>query len=111
MKRLLAAGLVLSLLGNVCLAFQLMKAGDAIEGGVHAELMASFALDDLSYLLRNSGLTQAELVALARKKPAKQGQEREPPQVTANRLLWFPLEVTFTSAGAIDQISVSGDSY
>ena len=111
MKRLLAAGLVVSLIGNLYLAFQLMKAGDAIEGGVHAERMSSFALEDLSYLLRNSGLTQAELVALARKKPAKQGEEREPHHVTANRLVWFPVEVTFTGVGTIDQIRVAGDAY
>lgn len=111
MKRVLAAALVLSVIGNVYLAFRLMKADDAIEAGVHAEMMSSFALEDLSYLLRNSDLTQAELVTLARKKPAKPGEEREPPQVTANRLAWLPLEVTFTRAGAIDQIKVAGDAY
>ena len=111
MKRLLAAALALSLIGNVYLAFRLLKADDAIEAGVHAEMMSRFALEDLSYLLRNSGLTQTEVVALARKKPAKQEEEREPPQVTEGRLVWFPLEVTFTGAGAIARIRVAGDAY
>lgn len=111
MKRLLAAGLALSLIGNVYLAFRLMKADDAIEGGVHAQLLSSFALQDLSYFLRSSGVTKAQLVEFARRKPVGKGHERTPPEVTANRFTWLPLEITFTGAGAIDQIRVAGDAY
>jgi len=111
MKRLLGAALVLSLIGNVYLASRLMKADDAIEAGVHAEMMASFALEDLCYFLRSSGVTKAQLVELARRKPLKKGQERAPPEVTADGFTWLPLEITFTSAGAIDQVKVAGDAY
>lgn len=111
MKWVLGAGLVLSLIGNGYLGFCLLKESERIEAGVHAEMMATFALEDLSYFLRHSGVTKAKLLELARKRPAKAGQDRMPPELTGNRFVWFPLEVTFTESETIDQIKVAGDTY
>jgi hypothetical protein len=111
MKRLLAVALGLSLTGNAYLGIRLAQEREKIEAGVHAEMLSSAGLEDLSYFLRQSGVTQARLFDLARRKPAKAHQERMPPELEANRFFWFPLEVTFSESGAIDQIKIAGDSY
>ena len=111
MKWVLGAGLVLSLIANGVLGFVLMKQEDAIEAGVHAEMMSTFALKDLCYFLRHSGVTKAKLLDLARAASPQTGENRAPPELTANGFFWFPLEVTFTPAETIDQIKVAGDTY
>jgi hypothetical protein len=111
MKSVLGALLLISLIGNGYLLLRLMKADDQIEAGVHGEMMSTFGLQDLSYFLRNSGATKEQLLELARKQPVRKGHERAPPQITANRFVWFPLDVSFTKSGTIDQIKVAGDSY
>ena len=111
MKRVLGAGLVLSLIANGVLGFCLMKQGDTIEAGVHAEMMSTFALKDLCYFLRHSGVTKAKLLDLARTASPQTGEGRAPPELTANGFFWFPLEMTFTAAETIDQIKVAGDTY
>src|SRR6478609_3906739 len=104
MKWVLGAALLVSLAGNAYLAARLLKEDDKIEAGVHAEMLSSFALEDLSYFLRHSGITKARLLELARQQPAKAGQERLPPELTGSRFVWFPLEMTFAESGTIDQI-------
>jgi len=111
MKRMLGAALVASLFVNAYLLLRLIKTDDAIQAGVHAEIMSTFALEDLSYFLRNSGITKGRLLELARRQPAKAGAERVAPEIRDNRFVWFPLEMTFTEAGTIDQIRVAGDAY
>ena len=111
MKRLLVVALGLSLMSNAYLGVRLAQEREKIEAGVHAEMLSSAALEDLSYFLRQSGVTQAQLLEQARRKPVKSHQERTPPELTADRFSWFPLEVTFSESGAIDQIEIAGDSY
>jgi hypothetical protein len=111
MNRLLGAGLALSLVGNLYLGFRLMKQDDRIEAGVHAEMMSTFALKDLCYFLRHSGVTKAKLLSLARTRSPQTGEGRAPPELTTNGFIWFPLEMTFTPAETIDQIKVAGDTY
>jgi hypothetical protein len=111
MKWVLGTALVVSLISNGYLALRWMKVDDAIEAGVHAEMVSTFALSDLAYFLRKSGTTKTQLLELARQRPVKAGAERSPPELKDNRFVWFPLEVTFTEAGTIDQIRVAGDAY
>lgn len=108
---MLVAALALSVMGNAYLGARLAGEREKIEAGVHAEMLSSAALEDLSYLLRHSGLTRAKLLDLARQQPAKAQAERLPPELTASRLVWFPLEMTFSESGTIDQIRVAGDAY
>lgn len=88
-----------------------MKQGDTIEAGVHAEMVSTFALKDLCCFLRHSGVTKAKLLDLARTKSPQTGEGRSPPELTPNGFVCFPLEVTLTPAGTIDQIRVAGETY
>jgi hypothetical protein len=111
MRNVLGAALVLSLIGNGYLGLRMIKQGDEIEAGVHAEIVSKYALEDLSYFLRHSDLTSVKLLDLARKQPGKAGRDRQAPELRANRFVWFPLEMTFTASGSVDQIRVAGETY
>jgi hypothetical protein len=62
-------------------------------------------------LLRQSGATRNQLLDWARKQPSEAEGERAQPQLIDNRFVWFPLEVTFGSSGAIERITVGGEAY
>jgi hypothetical protein len=111
MKKALVAALLLSLAGNAYLGFLLHVEGNEIDAGLHAEILAEMGLRDLSHFLRKSGATRTQLVDWARSEPNQPGEERLGPEVVENRLVWFPLEITFGASGTIDRISVGGDAY
>jgi hypothetical protein len=111
MKKVLGVAVVSSLIANAYLGFLLLKEGDKTEAAAHAEMISRFGFEDLSHLLRHSGMTKAQLLELVRKQPIPAGSERAPPSVAANRFYRFPLEVTFAASGTIDQIKVAGDRY
>lgn len=109
MKTLLVVALALSVLGNLYLLFRLYVQDNDIDEGVHAELISQKGMRDLSYFLRKSGATRAQLLDWAKAEPTEPGTERLDPQIVGNRFVWFPLEITFESSGAIGQIKVGGE--
>ncbi|HVR61470.1 MAG TPA: hypothetical protein VMU50_06190 [Polyangia bacterium] len=111
MKRLLGVAFFLSVVANGYLGMRLIKERDRIEAATHAEMLKNLALHDLSYFLRQSAIAKVQLVDLAGKRPGEAGRDRQPPVVTENRFIWYPLEVTFTEAGTIDRVMVAGDVY
>ena len=111
MKKLLVVALALSLAGNCYLAFRLQVQSNSIDAGLHAELMSQWGLRDLSYFLRKSGVTRSQLLDWAKSQPNDPGTERLEPELTDNRFVRFPLEVTFGTSGAIKRITVAGEGY
>lgn len=111
MKKLLGLALLLSVATNAYLGFLLYVQDNRIDAGLHAEIIATMGLRDLSYLLRKSGATRTQLLEWASSKPNQPGTERLAPELVDGRLVWFPLEVAFGATDTIERISVGGEAY
>jgi hypothetical protein len=111
MKKAILVAFLLSLAGNIYLALLLLRQENRIDAGLHAEVMSEMGIRDLSHFLRQSGASPKQLLDWARSQPNQPGEERSAPEIVGNRFVWFPLEVTFGSAGTIERIAVGGDAY
>lgn len=103
--------MILSLGCNLWFVTKYTNLLDLNESGSEHEFLLEMGLTDLAYYIKNSSLTPAQILDLAKKQPIKKGTERMQPELSENKFYRFPVEIIFSESGGILSVKIANESY
>jgi hypothetical protein len=94
---------------NIWLATKYLRVSDSNESDGEHEAVLEMGLTDIVYYIKNSSLTQSQILNLSRNQPKRKGVERMQPESSKNKLYRFPVEIIFSDSGAILSVKIANE--